>query len=1007
MTEFPPNYAPEQIDRFYEETLLLNGREIVERPHWNTLASADAIRHFAFGTSDDNPLWLDEAYAAASPHGRLLAPPAFVCSVLYPFLHGAAVEAPLTSLIGEISVDWLRTIRVGDRLRAAARQTEVTEALDRRGRRIFFIVAETTYWNQEDRVVATAKGTMVRIARGENDALLDRQMSRYDEAERDRLRRAIESESRAGQASPTGAEVWVGMPLPVVMRGPLTIGDLVCWQAAIGPSYRAGSLGYLDAVEAPHTAAVNPVTGWPVKYSQQHEDFLLAAQRGMPAPFDNSLMRFAWLAPLLTDWMGDHGFLKRLSVQTGAPLIYGDATWYRGVVVEKRPVTGADAVDVRIRIAGVNQLGATTTSGEAVVTLPARRVGARPPRPVGRKAARRRTGETLLDRFVAAARTQGDKAAIIGRREPISFTVLDARSDRVAARLVAMGCGPGTVVALSFPRVPDVVVAMLGVLKAGAAYLALEKEGAAERMRAVVETVRPALLIQAGNGSPGPVAAAVHDQGGRVAAWAELDAKEGPEHRWQAKNPGDEDVAYVMATSGTIATPRCVAVSHGAVARYLSGLRPVAGYRPDDVCLQSAAFHFSASVRQLFAGLSEGATLVLLDEEQRRDPREVLRAIKKHGVTVWDTVPSVWQASIDTLLLMPPAERADLLDSGLRIVLTTGERLCWRIPNAWRNRLGQTSRMVNLFSQTETAGTTCAFEIAEIEGADDEVVPLGYPLADTAVCVLDEAGKPVARGEIGEICVSGPRLAMGYVGQPELTWERFPLVPFRHEGFHTTGDLGRLDERGRLLFVGRSDLRVKIRGQRVEIEEVERALETCPGIDAAAVVCRDGGPRAASLVAYVVPDERDAPPAIPSILAHLRGIVAEAAVPSAILFLDELPRNAAGKVDRAALPSPRVESRDSVDDGDDRVAQVVRRLFLEALEGGPLDDEENFFDVGGNSLMATRVVARLRQRFGVDLPMRRFFDAPNVAAVSRVVEDLLFREIEGLSEEEAERLLDE
>ncbi len=133
----------DRIDLFYEQTRLLNGQEIVERPQWNTLASADAIRHFAYGTSDDNPLWLEEAYAAATPHGSLLAPPAFVCSVLYPFLHGAAVDAPLASLIGEISVDWFRDIRVGDRLRATCRQTDVTETLDRRGRRIFLVQAET------------------------------------------------------------------------------------------------------------------------------------------------------------------------------------------------------------------------------------------------------------------------------------------------------------------------------------------------------------------------------------------------------------------------------------------------------------------------------------------------------------------------------------------------------------------------------------------------------------------------------------------------------------------------------------------------------------------------------------------------------------------------------------------------------------------------------------------------------------------------------------------------
>jgi amino acid adenylation domain-containing protein len=988
----------DRIDLFYEQTRLLNGQEIVERPQWNTLASADAIRHFAYGTSDDNPLWLDESYAAGTPHGRLLAPPGFVCSVLYPFLHGAAVDAPLASLIGEISVDWFRVIRVGDRLCATCRQTGVTEALDRRGRRIFLVQAETTYRNQDDAAVAKANGTMVRIARAQGDLLLDRQMSGYSDAERGALRQAIESESRAGSSSPAGSEVWFGMPLPVRVRGPLTIGDLVCWQAAIGPSYRAGRLGYLDTRKAPHTTAVNPLTGWPVKYSQQHEDFLLAAQRGMPAPFDNSLMRFAWIAPLLTDWMGDAGFLKRLSVQTGAPVIYGDVTWYRGIVVDKRPTEAGDGVDVRIRIAGVNQLGATTTTGEAVVTLPGRRL----PRPVHGDASRPKV-ETLPDRFSRIAAARGDAAAIICGRTTVSFAALDARSDRAAARLIDMGCESGSVIGLLFPRGPEALVATLGVLKAGAAYLPLEWGAPAERTLAVVEAVRPDVIFAADDATNAAVAA-----GPRIVRSRDVDTAHAGAASSHRANSRERDLAYVMPTSGTLAASRSVAVPHGSLARYLDGLGPLLGHRTDDVCLQSAAFHFSASIRQLFAGLCAGATLVMLDEEQRRDPREIMRVIKERGVTIWDTVPSVWQACIDTLLSMSPAERRELLDNRLRLILTTGERLRWRVPNAWRNRLGQNTRMVNLYSQTETAGTTCAFEITSIEGADDDVVPLGSALSDVTVQIVDAGTKKAVRaGETGEICVSGPRLALGYLGQPELTAERFPLVPFQHEGFCHTGDLGRIDEGGRLVFDGRSDLRAKIRGQTVEIEEVERALEGYPGIIAAAVVCRESAAHGASLVAYLVPGEGKEPPATASIIAHLRRMLPDAAMPSAFLHLEALPRNAAGKIDRSSLASPAATPRDLVDEAADPILVAVRRLFLEALETGGLDDEQSFFDAGGNSLSATRVVARLRQQFDIDLPLRRFFDEPNVAAVARVVEELLILEIESLTEDEASRLLDE
>ena len=357
------------LETFVHATRRLNGTVIQERPLWNTAASKDAIRHYCFGTSDDNPLWLDPEYAAQSAAGGIIAPPGFVCSVLYPFLHGAAIDAPLASLIGAISIEWYRPIRLDDRLSARAKQLGVEQSIDRGGHQIAFVSAETSYVNQNAETIAIAHGVMVRIERNDSELLLDRKPSSYSEDQRRAMHRALTAERRTGAASPTADAVHVGMALPIFMRGPLSIGDLVCWQAGIGPSYRAGSLGYFDTLASPHTTALNPITGWPLKYSQQHEDFLMAAQRGMPAPFDNSLMRFAWIAPMLTDWMGDAGILKKLSIETGAPMLYGDTTWYRGVVADKRE-TADDRVDLDIRITGVNQLGAITTTGLAVVNLP-------------------------------------------------------------------------------------------------------------------------------------------------------------------------------------------------------------------------------------------------------------------------------------------------------------------------------------------------------------------------------------------------------------------------------------------------------------------------------------------------------------------------------------------------------------------------------------------------------------------------------------------------------------
>lgn len=360
----------EQIDEFVRRSRELTGKEVWERTPWNTTVTADAIRHYAYGTSDGNPLWLDRDYAARSPYGRLVAPPGFLASVLYPILHGAPMLAPLSSLIGGLEYRWNRPILEGDQLRPVSKQVDLYEKKSGSGRRLVFVISEMTYWNQRDEIVGTATGTMIRATQVGTELLFERPIYRYSDTELEKIGDAIQSEARTGDRPLYWEDVHVGLEIPPIVRGPLTIGDMVSWQAAIGPSYRAGALGYLDCLKAPHTAVKNPIIGWPVKYSQQHEDFHLAAQRGMPGPFDNGVMRFAWVCPLLTNWMGDRGVLKRLYVQVRTPAIYGDTIWYQGKVKNKSQT--AEGNVVTLEITGVNQVGVITTTGEADVLLPLR-----------------------------------------------------------------------------------------------------------------------------------------------------------------------------------------------------------------------------------------------------------------------------------------------------------------------------------------------------------------------------------------------------------------------------------------------------------------------------------------------------------------------------------------------------------------------------------------------------------------------------------------------------------
>ncbi len=357
-----------RIDEWVVRTKQLTGKEVRERETWNHDVTADAIRHFAYGTDDDNPLWVDPDHAAKSRYGKQLAPPCFLVSVLYPILHGAPMKAPLASLIAGVEYEWFKPILVGDRLRAVSKQKDFYEKRSKEGRRLNFVISEVTYFNQDDEAVGRATGTMIMAAQLGREVMFERPIHRYSDEELEEIEETFRTERRTGAEILYFEDVEVGRQVPPIVRGPLTIGDLVCWNAAIGPSYKAGRWGFLELAKAPHAAARNPVTNFSVKYSQQHEDFNLAAGRGMPGPFDNGVMRFGWVAPLVTNWMGDDGFLRRLYVAIRKPVIYGDLVTYAAKVTEKDESRSV----VKLEITGTNQEGEVTTKGSAEVELPRR-----------------------------------------------------------------------------------------------------------------------------------------------------------------------------------------------------------------------------------------------------------------------------------------------------------------------------------------------------------------------------------------------------------------------------------------------------------------------------------------------------------------------------------------------------------------------------------------------------------------------------------------------------------
>ena len=355
-----------QLEAYVEQSRQLTGTEVRERQPWNTEVTLDAIRHYVYGTDDDNPLWSDPEYAKTAMGGKNLAPPCFVVSALYPIIHGAKLKAPLSSLIGGVAYEWFKPIMCGDVLRAVSKQKDFYQKTNKAGRQLNFVISEVTYYNQHDDVVAIASGTMIMALQNENELMFERPIHRCSETELVELERKFKSEQRTGADAIYVDDIREGLEIPSITRGPLSIGDMVAWNAGSGPSYKAGRWGFLEL--SPHNSVRNPVTGFWVKNSQQHEDSNIAAGRGMPGPFDNGVMRSAWVAPLVTNWMGDGGFLRKLNVQVVRPAIYGDVTTYSALVND----VDCDAGTVGLEIKGTNQEGEVNTKGTAEVVLPKR-----------------------------------------------------------------------------------------------------------------------------------------------------------------------------------------------------------------------------------------------------------------------------------------------------------------------------------------------------------------------------------------------------------------------------------------------------------------------------------------------------------------------------------------------------------------------------------------------------------------------------------------------------------
>ncbi|MBA2322467.1 MAG: amino acid adenylation domain-containing protein, partial [Pseudonocardiales bacterium] len=584
----------------------------------------------------------------------------------------------------------------------------------------------------------------------------------------------------------------------------------------------------------------------------------------------------------------------------------------------------------------------------------------------------------LPELFEAAVARAPNLPAVVAEGRAVSYGELDARANRLAWLLLARGVGPEHVVALVLPRSVEMVVAQLAVTKAGGAFLPVDPAYPAERIRFMVADSGARVVLTCGDVmASGTAIADLVDQtvplvADEPAVLAELGAM-------SDRAPTDADrptplllahPAYVIYTSGSTGRPKGVVVTHTGLASFSAAEVEQYSVAVGDRVLQFSSPSFDASVLELCMSLLVGATLVvpppgpLLGEQ-------LARVLAEYGVTHALIPPAA-------LATVPPAAAAQL--TSFRTLIVGGD-VC---PPELVARWAPGRRMINSYGPTEsTVVATWSEPLSTTDGA-----PIGRPIANTRVYVLDRALQPVPVGVVGELYIAGVGLARGYLRRPGLTAARFVANPIVGRGarLYRTGDLVRWGTDGQLRFVGRVDEQVKIRGFRIEPGEIETVLQTDPDVERAVVVARQDQPGLPRLVAYLVAAP-DRTPAVERLRARLAQTLPAYMVPAAFVLLDELPLSAHGKLDRRALPAPPTDRDASADWVAPRTEteRILAQIWVEVLGVDSPGVEDDFFALGGDSILAFRVLSRIRATLGADLPVRALFDTSTVARLAELV----------------------
>ncbi|MBN8227307.1 non-ribosomal peptide synthase/polyketide synthase [Corallococcus macrosporus] len=563
--------------------------------------------------------------------------------------------------------------------------------------------------------------------------------------------------------------------------------------------------------------------------------------------------------------------------------------------------------------------------------------------------------------FEAQAQATPEAVAAVFEGTRLTYAQLDARANQLAHALRRRGVGPEVRVALSVERSLDIVIGLLGILKAGGAWVPVDPLLPRERLAFMLEdSAAQVLVTQQPLVDRFPVA--LH---GRALC---LDTERGALAKEPTEAPSTgvtpANMAYLLYTSGSTGTPKGTAVEHRSVANLVTHEAVAYGIGPGSRVLQFASLSFDLSVEEIFTTLCNGATLVLAPLEKLMPGAPLPVLLREQELSVVSLTPAALAATSSERL------------PELRTVISGGEALPADVVARW----APGRRLLNTYGPTEATVIATLGEVV----ADGNVPSIGKPLANVCVYVLDPHGQPVPVGVRGELHIGGVGVARGYAGRPGLTAERFVPDDFSGEEgarLYRTGDVVRWRADGQLDFVGRIDAQVKVRGFRIELGEVESALRAAPSVKDAVVLAREDAPGDRRLVAYVVGEALD----VSALRAHLKQHLPEYMVPAAFVSLETLPLTSNGKVDRKALPAPDaslLRASHAYEAPVTPLEEKLAALWSEVLRVPTVGRTDNFFELGGHSLLATQLVARVRSALDVELPLRALFEAPTIASLA-------------------------